>query len=100
MILTVRAFPSTRIQKDQVAPVQFLVYGSTPAPDRSRGCKSRRPDDHNDVRKATNAPLVLLSETRREQPSKTEKMSIVIPFSVLCGFRRCSSCVPRKKRLR
>jgi len=88
MILTVPAFPSTQIQKDQVAPVQYLANGWTPAPDRFRGCKSRRPNDHNDVRKASNAPRVLLSETRRKQPSKTEKMSIVIPFSVLCGFCR------------
>ena len=99
MILTLRAFPSTQIEKDQVAPVQYLVNGFTPAPDRSRVCNSRCPDDYNDVRKASNAPLVLLSETGRKQPSKIEKMSIVIPFSVLCGFRRCSSCVPRDKRL-
>jgi len=82
MILTLRALPSTQIQKDQVAPVQYLVSGCTPGSDRSQGCKSRRPDDHNDVRKASNTPLVLFSETRRKQPSKTEKMSIVTPFSV------------------
>jgi len=54
--------------------------GATANP--TQGCKSRRPDDHNDVRKASNTPLVLFSETRRKQPSKTEKMSIITPFSV------------------
>jgi len=82
MILTLRALPSTQIQKDQVAPVQYLVSGCTPGSDRSQGRKSRRPDDHNDVRKASNTPLVLFSETRRKQPSKTEKISIITPFSV------------------
>jgi len=82
MILTLRALPSTQIQKVQVAPVQYLVSGCTPGSDRSQGCKSRRPDDYNDVRKASNTPLVLFSETRRKQPSKTEKTSIVTPFSV------------------
>jgi len=82
MILTLRVLPSTQIQKDRVAPVQYLVSGCTPGSDRSQWCKSRRPDDHNDVRKASNPPLVLFSETRRKQPSKTEKMSIVTPFSV------------------
>jgi len=65
-----------------VAPVQYLVSGCTPGSDRSQGCKSRCPDDHNDVRKASNTPLILFSETRRKQPSKTEKRSIVTPFSV------------------
>jgi len=84
MILTLRPLSSTHIQKDQVAPVEYLTNGCTPAPDRFGGCKSRRPHDHNDVRKTSNAPLVLFSETRRKLLSKIEKMSIVIPFSVLC----------------
>jgi len=100
IILTLRTLPSTQIQKDQVAPVKDLDCGCTPAPDRSRGCKSRGPDDHDDVRKASNVLLVLFSETRRQQLSKTENFSIVGFFSVLCGFRRWLSCVPRKKRLR
>jgi len=82
MILTLRALPSTHIQKDEVAPVQYLVSGCTPGSDRFQGCKTRRHDNHNDVRKASNTPLVLFSETSREQPSKTVKMSIVTPFSV------------------
>ena len=82
MILTLRALPSTQIQKDQVAPVQYLVSGCTPGSDRSQGCKSRRPDEHNDVRKASNTPPVLFSEPRRKQPSQTMKMSIITPFSV------------------
>jgi len=100
MILTLRALPLTKIQKNQVAPVQYLVSGYRPAPDRSQGCKSRRPDDQNDVPKASNAPLVLFSEIRRKQPLKSEKLSIVLRFSVLHGFRRCSSSVSSRKRLR
>jgi len=71
MILTLQALPSTQIEKDQVPPVQYLVCGSTSASDHSQGCKSRRPYCHNDVWKASNAPLVLFSETRPKQPSKT-----------------------------
>ena len=77
--------------------VQHLVSGCTPAPDRSQGCKSRRPDDHNDVRKASNAPLVLFSETRRKQPSKTEKMSIVIPCSVPLRIPQVVIVCPKKE---
>jgi len=97
MILTLRALPSTQIQKDQVAPVQCLVSGCTRGPDRSQGCKSRRPDDHNDVRTASNAPLVLFSETRRKQPSKTEKGFIVLPFWVPLRIPQVIIVCPKKE---
>jgi len=99
MILTLQALPSTQIEKDQMAPVQYLVCGCTSASDHSQGCTSRRPSYHNDVQKASNAPQVLFSETRPKQPSKTWKMSTIVPFTVLYGFRWWSSCVPKKKRM-
>jgi len=98
IILTLRTLPSRKIQKDQVAPVKNLDCGCTPAPDRSRGCKSRGPDDHDDVRKASNVLLVLFSETRPKQLSKTENLSIVGFFSVLCGFRRWIQPFSQKPR--